>query len=349
MKGRIQKKQQHPLQAISKFFGTVCIGLSAIFANIGSAQAQTICVFDPAGKSGDYHRLLENYALEASSWGVSLQIKPYTDEETAVKDYEAKQCDGVVATGVRLQRFNNFPTSVEAIGAIPTYALLKDMISTITTSASAAKKMSNTGNDTVGIIPIGAVYLFVRDRNIDTVAELAGKRIATMDYDKPSVTMVQKVGGIMVPADLGSIGPKFNNGDVDACYVSAPAYQPFELWKGLGSNGGIVRLPLAQATLQVMLHSEVFPTDFAAKSRQFFWSHFDENIALVQKAEANIPAKYWIDLPTNSLPGFDDMFQDTRVYLRDTHKTYHPQMLKVMRDKRCATDGTRAECAENKE
>jgi hypothetical protein len=136
---------------------------------------------------------------------------------------------------------------------------------------------------------------------------------------------------------------------VDACYVSAPAYQPFELWKGLGSNGGVVKLPLAQATLQVMLHSEAFPTDFAAKSRQFFWSHFDENLALIQKAEANIPAKYWINLPTSSLPGFDDMFQETRVYLRDTHKTYHPQMLKVMRDKRCAIDGARAECAENKE
>ena len=31
----------------------------------------------------------------------------------------------------------------------------------------------------------------------------------------------------MVPADLGSLGPMFNNGDVDACYVSAPAYAPF--------------------------------------------------------------------------------------------------------------------------
>ena len=37
-----------------------------------------------------------------------------------------------------------------------------------------------------------------------------------MDYDKPSVVMVEKIGAIMVPADLGSIGPKFNNGDVDA-------------------------------------------------------------------------------------------------------------------------------------
>ena len=319
-------------------------------ATSGAADAQTICVFDPGGKSGDYYRLLDDYALEASSWGVNIEVKAYTDEETAVKDYEAKQCDGVVATGVRLQRFNNFSTSVEAIGALPTYPLLTDMVKTMTTSSGAAKKMSKDGHDTVGIIPVGAVYLFVRDRSIDTVSELSGKRIATMDYDKPSVVMVSKVGAVMVPADLGSIGPKFNNGDVDACYVSAPVYQAFELWKGLGTNGGIVNLPIAQSSLQVLLHAESFPIpDFTAKSRQFFWKSFQSNIDLVKKAEQEIPAKYWIELPKSSLPGFDDMFQKTRIELRDSHNSYHPMMLKVMRDLRCADDGARSECAENKE
>ena len=84
------------------------------------------------------------------------------------------------------------------------------------------------------IIPIGAAYLFVHDRNIDTVAELAGKKIATMDYDKPSVVMVE-VGVIMVPG-FGQHWSRFNNGDVDACYVSAPAYAPFELAKGLAAT-----------------------------------------------------------------------------------------------------------------
>ena len=315
----------------------------------GTATAETLCVFDPVGKSGDYYRIAKDYVLEAGSWGVSLEIKAYTDEETAVKDYEAGQCDAVVATGVRLQRFNNFPTSIEAIGALSDYQLLENMVRTLTTSAGAAKKMSKDGHETVGIIPVGAVYLFVRDRNIDTVAELAGKRIATMDYDKPSLVMVERVGAIMVPADLGSIGPKFNNGDVDACYVSAPVYQPFELWKGLGSSGGVVRLPIAQATLQVMVRSDRFPADFGAKSRQFFWTTFDESLRLIQKAEADIPSKYWIDLPASSTPGFDDMFQATRIELRDNHNAYHPQMLTVMRQLRCKSDASRAECAEKKE
>jgi hypothetical protein len=328
---------------------SVLVVSTAFCLSAGTAQAQTLCVFDPVGKSGDYYRIAKDFVLEASTWGVSLEIKAYTDEETAVKDYQAGQCDAVVATGTRMQRFNNFPTTIEAIGALTTYDLLKDMVKTLTTSAGAAKKMSKDGHETVGIIPIGAVYLFVRDRSIDTVAELAGKRIATMDYDKPSLVMVDKVGAIVVPADLGSIGPKFNNGDVDACYVSAPAYEPFELWKGLGSNGGIVRLPIAQATLQVMIRSDRFPSDFGVKSRQFFWSTFDESLQLIKKSEAGIPSKYWIDLPASSMPGFDEMFQDTRVQLRDQHSAYDAQMLTVMRQLRCSNDGNRAECAENKE
>ena len=323
------------------------VGVSTLF--MSTASAQSVCVFDPAGKAGDYYRMLDKYALEASSWGVSLEIKVYTDEETAVKDYEAKQCDAVVATAARLQRFNNFPTTIEAIGALPTYSLLKSMVKTLTTSSGAAKMMTRTGNTTIGIIPIGAVYLFVRDRNVDTVAELAGKKIATMDYDKASVVMVEKIGSIMVPADLGSIGPKFNNGDVDACYVSAPAYAPFELAKGLGTSGGIVKLPLVQATLQVLAHEDAFPADFASKSRAFFWGQFDEAMGYVTKAEAEIPSHYWIELPATSLPGFDEMFQKSRIELRDQHKAYDAKMLGVMRDKRCKAEPTRAECAEDKE
>ena len=330
------------------FYRGTVVGLFSL-GIVSTASAQSVCVFDPAGKAGDYYRLLDQYALEASSWGVSLEVKVYTDEETAVKDYEAKQCDAVVATGVRLARFNNFPTTIEAIGALPTYPLLKSMTKTLTTSGGAAKMLTKSGNATVGIIPMGAVYVFVRDRSIDTVEELAGKKIATMDYDKPSVVMVEKIGAIMVPADLGSIGPKFNNGDVDACYISAPAYQPFELWKGLGETGGVVRLPIAQATLQVMAREEAFPADFSAKSREFFWSKFDEAMGYVSKAEAGIPSKYWIEIPAADIPDFDEMFQRSRIELRDNHSAYHPKMLGVMRDKRCAADATRPECAEDKE
>ena len=313
------------------------------------AESRSMCIFDPAGRSGDYFRFLQEYVLAAKGWGVDIELKPYTDEETAAKDYEAGACDGVIATGVRLQRFNRFPSTIEAMGALPSYELLGQMINTIARYDSAAARMPSGNPETVGLIPVGAVYLFVRDRNIDTVEELAGKRIATMDYDLAAPKMVDRVGAIMVPADLGSIGPKFNNGDVDACYVSAPVYEPFELWKGLGSNGGVIKAPLAQATLQVLVNRTRFPEGFGKKSRLHFAERFTEAAALVKKADASIADKYWIDIPADRLAAWDAMFLDVRVMLRDDVKAYDGTMLNVMKKLRCGAEPSRAECALSRE
>ena len=223
------------------------------------ASAATICVYDPGGKTGDYYRMVEQFSLQQDG---EIEIKIYTDEATAVNDYRAKSCDGVLATGVRLQKFNNFPTTLEAIGGLPSYDLLKQLLSTLSKSPKAAAMLKKGEHETAGIIPIGAAYLFVRDRNIDTVGELSGIRIGAFDYDEPSKTMVERVGATLVPVDLGTLGPKFNNGDVDAVYVSAPACGPFELERGLGTKGGIVQLPLAQASLQLIVRSSAFSPDF---------------------------------------------------------------------------------------
>lgn len=327
---------------------TLAATFLASLLSFSTAQAATICVYDPGGKTGDYYGMLEDMSLQASSWGTEVEIKTYTDEATAVNDYQAKVCDGVLATGVRLQKFNNFPTTIEAIGGLPNYELLEQLLKTVTKSKGASRMLINGDNETAGIIPIGAAYLFVRDRNIDTVSELSGKRIAAFDYDEPSKEMVKRVGAILVPADLGTLGPKFNNGDVDACYVSAPAYGPFELEKGLGTKGGIVRLPLAQASLQLLIRKGSFAEGFGAKARTFFLGQYGEALRIVKNAEKNIPSQYWIDLPKESLPGFDELFQGSRLKLRDAG-AYNKKMLNVMFRLRCKLDSARSECAENKE
>ncbi len=334
---------------IRSLFALGLTALSLLGAAEARAETKKFCVYDPAGRSGDYYGLMSKYATNASTWGVEVEVVPYTDELTAAKDYEAGACDGVVATGVRLQRFNSFGSSIEAIGGLPSYPLLKKMVDTLNTSPSAAALLTQNGNTVVGFIPVGAVYLFVRDRNVDTVQELAGKRIATMDYDKASSFMVQRVGAVAVAADLGSIGPKFNNGDVDACYVSAPAYRPFELQHGLGTAGGVLKAPLAQATLQVLIRDSAFPEGFATKSRADLTGRFDAALALVKTAESGIPANYWVSVPDSTQAEWDKLFQGVRVQLRDEKKAYHPDMLRVMKQMRCGANAGRAECAESKE
>lgn len=312
------------------------------------AEAATICAYDPAGKSGDFFRLLGDYALEAGKWGATIDLKAYTDEETAAKDFAAGQCDGVVATGVRLQRFNNFPSTFEAVGGLPNYAAEKQLISSFAKYPSAAKKLSRGEYQTVGFIPAGAVYLFVRDRSINSVDALAGKRIATMDYDKAAPFMVEKMGAIMVPADLGSIGPKFNNGDVDVCYMSAPGYGPFELHRGLANGGGIIKAPLAQASFQILVRKDKFPAEFSAQSLNYWAANFDKALGAVKKAEATIPASMWIDVPSDQLSEWDAIYQDVRVELRDKG-AYDGSLLGVMKKIRCGQDKSRSECAESRE
>ena len=42
------------------------LALLGMLAWTTAASAASICVYDPAGKAGDYHRLLEDFALDLS-------------------------------------------------------------------------------------------------------------------------------------------------------------------------------------------------------------------------------------------------------------------------------------------
>jgi len=131
--------------------------------------------------------------------------------------------------------------------------------------------------------------------------------------------------------------------------VSAPAYKPFELNRGIGTKGGILKAPLAQATLQVMIRESKFPAGFVQKSRTDLVGRFDEALGLITKAEAAIPANQWVEIPKATLVEWDSLFQSVRLKLRDEKHVYDGSMLSVMLQLRCSKDPTRSECAEKKE
>ena len=83
------------------------------------------------------------------------------------------------------------------------------------------------------------------------------------------------------------------------------------------------------------------------KLRKFFASKYKDAISIVERAEAEIPAKYWVD--AQNTDGFDDMFLGVRLELRDTHGAYDGKMLHTMAMVRCGIDSSRSECAEKKE
>jgi hypothetical protein len=338
------------VKCIPHILCTVAVAVaSLLMANTAHAgERPLLCVYDPGGANGDIFNLMKDYRAAAIAWGVDFDLRPYTDEKTASEDFKAGQCKAALITGTRARNYHKFAGTIEAMGALPEYSQLRQVIATLARE-KAKKKMVRGEYEVAGVFPGGAVYMFVRDRNINTAGKLAGKRLATLEFDTAAKTMVRQVGASLVAADVGTFGGMFNNGSVDACYAPATAYNALELYKGVGNKGGIIRYPLAQLSFVFLIRSADFPADFGEQSRAFAKEAFQKGLGVVLRAEKQIPSKHWIDIPDEDKARYDEMFLDVRVKLRDELKVYDKTMLKLMRRVRCKSDPARAECAEKRE
>ncbi len=316
--------------------------------NTVQAAAKKMCVFDLLGANGPVFMQMKDYKTVALAWGVELELKPYTNERVAAEDFKSGLCDAVSLTGIRARQFNSFTGSLDAIGAIPSYDHLKTVIATIS-SKKAAKLMLAEPYEVAGIFPGGAAYMFVNDRSIDTVGELAGKRIAILDSDPAQVEMVSFVGASPVGSSIANMYSKFNNGSVDVTYGPAIVYEAMELYKGLEPNGGIIDFSLVQLTGQILIRKSEFPTGFGQLSREYALTQFDSVVQLIHKYESKIPKKLWITIPNADKAGYLEVFRQSRIRLRDKG-IYNAKTLKLMRMVRCKKDSSLAECtAQDKE
>lgn len=319
----------------------------AAIAPIASAQTVKMCVFDVIGANGDVFNMIKDYALEMKAHGVDFELKPYTDEGVAVGDFNAGQCDAVAATDIRTRPFNRFTGSVSAVGAIPSYDDLKTLLATLA-QPKAAPLMKANGYEVLGIIPVGAGYLFVNDRSIDTAGELAGKRMATLDYQKDAIHMVNFIKATVVPSDITNFAGKFNNGSVDTAYAPAFAYEALELYKGIGDTGGIVDYPLAQLTIQIIAREDVLADATSQNAREVTWAMFPQAMSLITSQEKAIPEEKWIRIPEKDIEGYQEMFRQNRIEMRDglngAPDVYHPKMLGLLSKIRCASNPSASEC-----
>ncbi|MCK0104678.1 putative solute-binding protein [Marinobacter sp. S0848L] len=325
----------------------------AAIAPISSAQAATMCVFDVIGANGDVYNMVKDFTLELKTHGIDFDLKPYTDEGVAIGDFNSGQCDAVAATDLRTRPFNRFTGSISAVGALPTYKDLETLLATLA-QPKAAPLMKENGYEVLGIVPAGAGYLFVNDREIDTAAELAGKRVATLDYQKDAIHMVNYVKATVVPSDITNFAGKFNNGSVDTAYAPAFAYEALELYKGIGDKGGIVDYPLAQLTVQIIARDEVLEDSVAQKAREVAWGMFPQAMNMIGGLEKAIPEDKWIRIPEKDIVGYQEMFRENRLEMRDgvngAPVVYSPKMLSLMSKIRCSSNPGASECtADNRE
>lgn len=206
-----------------------------------------------------------------------------------------------------------------------------------------AKLMVNGDYEVAGIGPAGSAFLFIKDKNMSNVADLAGKKVAVLDFDKTQAIMVESIGASPITASITNFGSLFNNGTVDVIGAPAVAYDALELYKGLGENGAIVNFSLIQLTVQIIIRHNKFPPGFGQKSREFVWSQYPRFMEYINSSTKSIKPTYWKELPEADKVGYREMFRQTRIKLRNDGY-YDGKMLSFLSKVRCQKDASLAEC-----
>lgn len=319
------------------------LALPALAETSAEPIERSFCVFDPVGANGPLFAITKTFQPVALREGIKLELRAYTDEKVAAEDFKAGQCDAVLLTGTRAREFNRFTGSLEAMGAVPGEEEMRLLYNTL--AQPNARPFLIEGNyEVAGVFPGGAVYLHTRDRSIDTVEELQGKKIATLDFDDASLRMVRHVGASVVGANTASFAGKFNNGSVDLAYAPAVAYTPLELYKGVSPDGGVFKYALAYMNFQVIIHRDRFPEDAGQMVRNEAIKRIDEAYEIIAQAESEIPQDVWMLPPEADVVEYDKMLREVRLSLL-AEGVYDERAIKLMRAIRCRVDGSRAECS----
>lgn len=311
-------------------------------APAGNLMPLTMCVFDFIGNDGPVHKAMKEYKLDAYRWGVDLSFKVYTDDRVASEEFKNGVCDMLNLPDIRAREYNDFTGSINAVGALPTYEHLGIIIKSLS-SDKATDLMRQGEYEIIGISPIGAIFLFVNDRNIKVPADMAGKRITVLDNAPETGYLAERIGMTPVSSSIMNALQKFNNKAVDITGAPGLAYEPMEMYKGLEPNGGIIRWPSLQVTMQLIVRWNKIPAGFAQNSRDLLANKYLEHIKTIEQSEQTIPEKYWIDISDADKNIWNETFRESRIALRD-RGIYNGKALTLFRKVRCKIEPNLAEC-----
>ena len=323
------------------------VTIQATFAAVSPSSTKpkklVMCLYDLVGQSGPMTSLMTDYKAQALNWGVYLDFRHYLSDRLAAEDFEAGHCDLVNLPGVRARNYNQFTGSLNAIGAIPDYQHLKLILNTLS-SPKASKFMTEKGYEIAAILPTGALFGFVVDKQYSNPDSLSGKKITVLDSAPESKYLIQQTGMIPVPSTINNAIQKFNNHLVDVTGAPAVAFELLEMHKGLEPDGGIINWPLHQTTMQLIIRRDKLPEGFGQASRSFAQSHLEEGFKTLRGFEDKIPNKYWIEVDSSVKQKWSSRHRVSRLHLRD-QGIYHPTALTLFRKVRCKLDPTLSECS----
>lgn len=307
------------------------------------------CIFDPVGNNGPIANIAKDLSLQARKWSLLIDLKIYLNEQIAADDFKAGQCDLVGISTLRARQFNRMVGSIDAPGNLRTYDEVKTLIRTL--ANPAFEPMSTAGRyQVVGVLPIGALFVMVRDRNINSLEKAAGKRVAVLDWDPSQAKMISSIGAQPVPSDITSFGGKFNNGQVDIIAAPAMAYQPLELYRGVGTAGGVIRFPLLHATGSILIRRDLLLPripDLDARLLQvrgFGLKFLDQLVDRLKAAENTIPKAVWMDLSNDERNRYGRMLREARIRMTKDG-LYDTNMMNLLKRVRCKHEPSNEECS----
>lgn len=323
------------------------LGLLPVLAGLaaGPVGAQSLCVFSVTGAQGDLWNQMQDYALTMRNDGVALGLRPYPREQLVAEDLKAGQCDAALMTGVRARQFNAYTGSIDAIGGLPGYDAVELLFQALA-RPTAAGPLRNGPYEVAGLLPLGAAWLFINDRRVNSIEKMVGRRLAVLDYDRAQLLMADRIGVIPVNADITNFAGKFNNGVVDVVASPAVAYRPLELYRGVGARGVVVKLPVAQITFQLLIRHDRFPAGFGQASRTRFLDLFKPAMKVIREAEDDL--LFFYPPPDQDRDRYRHMLQEARIALTGAG-VYDRQMMRLMKKVRCRLEPAAGECSDSRE
>lgn len=324
----------------------VLSAVGALFSTPSYAN-QKVCVFDLLGKAGESYKLLEEWSLASKAWGAQVQLLAYQDESKVEKDFKDGVCDALYMTSMRARSYNKFAGSIDAIGGVPNNTIAQKAIIYALDKRNAKRLMTTVGKDSyevAGIGQIGSAYIFVRDRKINNLEKAEGKKFAVLHYDYAQKVMVDRVGAVPVMSEISNFIRKFNQGEVEIVAAPAYAFKPLEISKGLGSTGAMVNFPVVNVTADLIIRDNKFPANFASQSRQWFIKQLPKSFAMVKRLEAEIPAKYKMNLSKEDQVKYQKILREGRMDLTQ-QGIYDATMMTVLKKARCTIERTNFECS----
>lgn len=320
------------------------IFLSSISNTSYALEDKVFCVWDPVGRNGPVMSFYSDLIPKAQAWGLNIRFVAYTDESVASNDFKAGRCEAVLLTSIMARQYVKFAGTMDAIGAVNTEEQLTKLLKALA-SPHRGRQMTEGKYEVVASFPVGSMYAYVNDRSINSINGFAGKKMAILNGDPQAKEFAKMAGATGYNVTLATFSGQFNNGNLDIVLMPALAYNTFELYKGLGTKGGIIDHRLYYGLLQTVAKKDLFPEDFGFNMRNYITTRLKAIYKMVSDAEEEIPKHYWIDINESTKSDIDSFSKQVRIKLKD-QGINSERALRGLFKLRCLTDPSRGECAD---